>query len=185
MMLDCEFTVTEGPLIRRKFWQMFTVQGGKLDEQGVSIGWKISKGAFRAMMESAQGLDPDDMSDGAKAKRVLRGLSDLHGISFIAKIKIEPSNNPSYGDSNRLDRVVLPNEPEWKKVMSGETVPAAPSHRAARTSQPKPAPQPAWNQPAAPASTHAPKPAWATAAAQPQPASSQSAKPAGPAWLNG
>ena len=26
-MLDCEFTVSEGPLARRKFWQMFTVHG--------------------------------------------------------------------------------------------------------------------------------------------------------------
>ena len=43
-MLDCEFTITDGPLARRKFWQTFTVMGGKLDEHGVSIGWKISKG---------------------------------------------------------------------------------------------------------------------------------------------
>ena len=28
--LDCEFTVTEGPYARRKFWQMFTVSGGKV-----------------------------------------------------------------------------------------------------------------------------------------------------------
>lgn len=55
VMLDCEFTVLEGPLARRKFWQTFVVRGGKVDEQGVSIGWKISKGVFRAMMESAQG----------------------------------------------------------------------------------------------------------------------------------
>jgi hypothetical protein len=41
-MLDCEFTVMVGPHIRRKFWQTFTVSGGKLDEQGVSIGWKIT-----------------------------------------------------------------------------------------------------------------------------------------------
>jgi hypothetical protein len=188
MMLDCEFTVTEGPLIRRKFWQMFTVQGGKLDEQGVSIGWKISKGAFRAMMESAQGLDPDDMSESAKAKRVLRGLSDLHGISFIAKIKIEPSTNPSYGDSNRLDRVVLPNEPEWKKVMNGEAVPPAPGHRAARSAPAaKPVPQPAWNQPAiTQPAARAQAPAWASAPPQQQQSAPQSAaaKAAGPAWLN-
>ena len=28
-MLDCEFTVMEGPHAKRKFWQMFTVQGGR------------------------------------------------------------------------------------------------------------------------------------------------------------
>jgi hypothetical protein len=60
LMLDAEFTVTEGAFARRKFWQMFTVQGGKLDETGQSIGWKIAKGQFRAMIDSALGLDPDD-----------------------------------------------------------------------------------------------------------------------------
>ena len=67
-MLDCEFTVVEGPHAKRKFWQMFTVQGGKVDENGVSIGWNISKSTFRAMIDSALGLDPQDMSETAKAE---------------------------------------------------------------------------------------------------------------------
>jgi len=180
-LLDCEFTVTEGPHVRRKFWQMFTVQGGKVDENGVSIGWKISKSTFRAMIDSALGLDPNDMSEAAKAKRVLRGLADLNGITFIAKVRIEPSEDPRYGDSNKLDRVVLPGEAEWRKVTDGEVVPASPSR-----ARPKPAAapaQPAWNQAAA-APARATAPAWASAGA---PAPSQpAAKPApGPAWLNG
>ena len=94
LTLDAEFTVAEGPHARRKFWQNFTVQGGKLDEQGQSIGWKISKGQFRAMIDSALGLNPEDMSEAAKAKRVLRGLADLDGISFVAKIQIEFEPEP-------------------------------------------------------------------------------------------
>jgi hypothetical protein len=186
-MLDCEFTVIAGQHIRRKFWQTFTVIGGKVDEQGVSIGWKISKTVFRAMMESAQGLDPADMSEAAKQKRMLRGLADLHGIAFVAKIRIEPSTNPAYGDSNRLERVVLPNEAEWKKVMAGEAVAAAPSHRAARPSTPKASPQPAWKEPAtaaAPAPSQTAKPAWDSASAPQQNTSPTPSKPAGPAWLN-
>ena len=70
LMLDCEFTVVAGPLARRKFWQTFTVVGGKVDEHGVSIAWKISKGNFRAMIDSACGLDPQDMSEATRAKRV-------------------------------------------------------------------------------------------------------------------
>lgn len=170
LMLDTEFTVVEGPHARRKFWQMFTVQGGKLDEQGQSIGWKISKSTFRAMIDSALGLNPEDMSEAARARRVLRGLADLEGITFVAKIRIEPSRNPAYKDANKLDHVVLPTAPEWQKVMDGETVPAQPSNR------PRPAAAPA--QPAAPA--------WG----QSQPASQPAAEPAapkaagGPAWLN-
>ena len=140
-MVDGEFTVAAGPHVRRKFWQTFTVVGGKVDEHGVSIAWKISKGTFRAMIDSALGLDPQDMSEAAKAKRVLRGLSDLSGITFAAKIRVEPANDPRYSDSNRLDRVVLPGEPEYARIMAGESVPASPSGQ--RAAKPAAAPAPA------------------------------------------
>lgn len=185
LLLDCEFTVTEGPHARRKFWQMFTVAGGKVDEQGVSIGWKISKSTFRAMIDSALGLDPNDMSEAAKHKRILRGLGDLGGIVFVAKIRIEPSDNPAYRDQNRLDRVVLPNEKEWKAVMEGREVPPSPSRRAVPATA-QPSAQPAWNRPAT-AQPLAPSvtPAWAAAAREAQTQPQQAAKTAGPAWLNG
>ena len=169
LMLDCEFTVAEGPHARRKFWQMLTVSGGKVDEKGVSIGWKITKSTIRAMIDSALGLNPEDMSEATKAKRVLRGFADLNGITFVAKIRIEPSSDPRYSDSNKLDRVILPTEPEWKKVMDGQDVPAAPSTmRRKPTSAPTAPAAPAWSQPQQQAA-----PAAAPAATQ------------GPAWLNG
>jgi len=194
LSLDCEFTVTEGPFARRKFWQLFTVAGGKLDDKGASIGWTISKRMFRAMIDSALGLDPEDMSEAAKAKRQLRGLADLNGISFVAKVAVEPNNDPRYPDHNRLDHPVLPTEKEWRAVMNGEDVPPRPSKprspsgsRSAATAQ-----VPAWaaaqqKPAAAPQTTGAPlwqRPANAPAP-QPVPAATQTVKPAGPAWLNG
>lgn len=185
LMLDAEFTVAEGPFARRKFWQNFTVQGGKLDEQGQSIGWKISKSTFRAMIDSALGLNPEDMSEAAKAKRVLRGLADLDGISFVAKIQIDPSRNPAYKDANKLDHVVLPTAPAWRQVMAGETVPAQPSNKPRPTAAPAQPATPAWGQPQ---STSAPAaPAWGAPSAPAQPATQTppAAKPGnGPAWLN-
>ncbi len=180
-MLDCEFTMVEGPHAKRKFWQLFMVQGGKVDENGVSIGWKISKSTFRAMIDSALALDPQDMSDAAKQKRILRGLADLNGITFVAKIKIEVSEDPRYSDQNRLDRVVLPMEKEWKLVMDGKDVPASPSRSRGAA---KAATSPAWTQGASqagqpPAPQKSPQATGAPAWPQPAP------KPSGPAWLNG
>lgn len=187
-MLDTEFTVVSGPHARRKFWQQFTVQGGKVDEHGVSIGWKISKGMFRAMVDSALGLNPQDMSEAAKAQRKLRGLRDLHGITFVAKIRVEPSTNPDYGDTNRLDRVVLPGEPEYARIMAGETVPAQPSHRPAKKATGPKAPAPSWGPPQA-RPVAATTPAWAPpASSAPAPATPPPPVPkpsGGPAWLNG
>jgi hypothetical protein len=188
-MLDCEFTVAEGPFARRKFWQLFTVQGGKVDENGVSIAWKISKSTFRAMIDSALGLDPQDMSEAAKQKRILRGLADLNHIAFIAKIKIEASEDARYGDQNRLDRVVLPTEKEWKLVMDGKDVPASPSRSRGAAAKTASA-QPAWSQ-TTPQAGQQPQPRTpqvAGATAWPQPPAGTSApagKPPGPAWLNG
>ena len=190
LMLDCEFTVVAGPLARRKFWQTFTVVGGKVDEHGVSIAWKISKGTFRAMIDSACGLDPQDMSEAVRAKLVLRGLADLDGITFAAKIKVEPASDPRYSDSNRLDRVVLPNEPDYRRIMAGEAMAAIPSQPRA----PRAAPATgagtaaAWAAPAAaPAATPTPswqRPAAMTPAAAPQPPSTPAPATAGPSWLN-
>ena len=189
-MLDCEFTVLEGPLARRKFWQLFTVQGGKVDENGVSIAWKISKSTFRAMIDSALGLDPQDMTEAAKQKRILRGLADLNYINFVAKVKVEPSEDARYGDQNRLDRVVLPTEKEWKLVMDGKDVPASPSR--SRGAGKAAGAQPAWTQNAGqgaqPGASQARPPqtsgapAWSPASSG---AAAPAAKPAGPAWLNG
>jgi hypothetical protein len=185
-MVDAEFTVAEGPFARRKFWQNFTVQGGKLDEQGQSVGWKIAKSQFRAMIDSALGLNPEDMSEAAKAKRVLRGLADLDGITFVAKIQVEPNRNPAYKDANKLDHVVLPTAPEWQKVMAGEQVPAQPSNRYRPVAVAPVSTAPAWgqSQPASSAST----PAWSSETSQSSvqtTAPTEGAKPAGgPAWLN-
>lgn len=191
LSLDCEFTVLEGPYAKRKFWQLFTVAGGKVDDKGASIGWNISKRVFRAMIDSALGLDPEDMSEAAKAKRQLRGLADLDGISFVAKVAVEPNNDPRYPDHNRLDHPVLPTEKEWRAVMNGEGVPPRPSKpRAAAGSRSPATAQAAWgsaqHKPAA-ATPSAPlwqRPAEPSAPA-PQPATTSAAKPAGPAWLNG
>ncbi|SMX45978.1 hypothetical protein [Maliponia aquimaris] len=204
-MLDCEFTILEGPHARRKFWQSFTVAGGKVDEKGQSIGWKISKSTFRAMVDSALGLDPRDESPDAKAKRVLPGLKHLDGIVFAARIMVEPASNPQYRDQNRIANVVLPDEPQHAPIMRGETVPSEPVNAPPRkaASAPAPgwqAPTPAWGaQPQAPSAA----PAWGAQAPAPQqppaqqppaaqqPAAAPPSPPSGapatgmPAWLNG
>ena len=198
-MLDCEFTVLEGPNARRKFWQSFTVAGGKLDEQGQSIGWKISKSTIRAIVDSALGLDPRDETPATKAKRVLPGLKHLDGIVFAARIMVEPASNPQFRDQNRIANVVLPDDRHYAAIMRGETVAPEPVNASPRKSSSAPAP--GWQAPAPgwgaqqPATSAAP--AWAaqpsppqTHAVQPVPTGSPHAAPASsapgmPAWLNG
>lgn len=183
-MLDCEFTVVAGSHAKRKFWQSFTVEGGKVDEHGVSIGWKISKSTFRAMIDSALSLQPQDMSEAARAKRLLRGLADLHGITFAAKLRVEPASDSRYGDNNRIDRVILPGDAEYARIMAGEAVPPQPSQRAPRAAATAGTP-PAW------AGGVATTPPAETARSWEPPASAFPVQPSqppaptgGPNWLN-
>ena len=125
-MLDCEFTLAAGPLARRKFWQNFTVAGGKQDEKGQSKGWKISKSTFRAMIDSALDLDRQDDRPEARQKRVIAALKQLDGITFAARIMVERPENPDYRPVNRLANVVLPGEPQYAAIMRGESVPPEP-----------------------------------------------------------
>lgn len=183
-MLDCEFTVVEGIYARRKFWQNFTVAGGKLDEKGQSKGWNIAKSTFRAMVDSALGLDPKDESPAAKQKRVIQGLKQLDGIVFAARIMVEPASNPQYKDQNRLANVVLPGDPEYAATMRGEAVRPDPVNAKPRKAPDAPASlAPAWaTQPNAPSAAQGPSAGvpWAgQGAPKPQ------ANAAGPAWLNG
>ena len=191
LSLDCEFTAVEGRHARRKFWQSHTVSGGKVDEKGASIGWNIGKRTFRAMIDSALGLDPDDNSEEAKTKRRLRGLADLDGITFVAKIAVEPSTDSRYPDKNKLDRPVLPNEKEWRAIMNGEDVAPSPSRPRSANSGARSAattPKPAWAQQQAKPAQHATAAAWQQPTTPPplgqDAGNGQPAKPAGPAWLN-
>lgn len=178
-MLDCEFTVVAGPYVRRKFWQNFTVAGGKLDEKGQSKGWNISKSAFRAMVDSALGLDPKDESSAAKQKRVIQGLKQLDGIAFAARIMVEPATNPQYKDQNRLANVVLPGEPQYAAIMRGDNVQPDPVNAKPRKAPDGTQQAPAWAaEPTPPASsTGVP---WAK-----QEAANPPKTTTGPAWLNG
>jgi len=174
-MLDCEFAVLEGPYANRKFWQMFTVQGGKTNKKGESIGWNISKAAFRAMIESATGVNPKDTSAEANAKRQLQGLAHLNGIIFAGKVMIEPSDNDQYDDQNRLAIVVTPDDQKHTAIMRGEDVPPEPVNAKTRKKggQAQSSGTPSWDTGGAAAA--------AQTSAQPPASGGASA----PAWLNG
>jgi len=84
-MLDCEFVVVDGPHIKRRLWERY-VQSGTTAGQEEAV--KISRGKLRAIIESARGIKPDDMSEQARKARTVE-LRDFDGLQFIARIGIE------------------------------------------------------------------------------------------------
>jgi hypothetical protein len=141
-MLDCEFTIVDGPHAKRKFWSLFTVEG---TTDGHAKAAEISASRLRGILESARGIRPDDESDAAKNARRVSSWGDFDGVRFVAKIGIEQGKD-GYKDKNTLEAAVTPDRKAWVKVeqVAKQTpMVSAPAMQAAQAAQPS-ASKPAW-----------------------------------------
>jgi len=131
--LDCEFTILSDPMNGRKFWQNIMFLG--TSEKALNI----SRATLRAILESARGINPDDMSDLAMKARRVKGLDDFHEIEFAARIGIERGKD-GYDDKNKLQAALTPDKAEYKQVMSGVTIPGKAVKKTAKPAASTPPP---------------------------------------------
>jgi hypothetical protein len=162
-MLDCEFTVAEGPYARRKVWQYLVLSGGKLNDKGESIAAGISRSMLRAVLESARNVDPNDMSDAAVSKRRAE-WKDFCSLTFLAKLGVDKDKTGQYGDKNRIQSVITPNMKDYVNQGGSGSAPAQPvatapwSSGQSATAQPS---SPPWGTSAPAPESPNPVPAWA------------------------
>lgn len=123
LMLDCEFTVTEGRYARRKIWQYLVVSGGKLNERGESTAGNITRSMLRAILESARNIMPDDAGERAQNARRVNGWQDFCGMTFLAKLGVEKDRTGQYPDRNRIQTVVTPDMKDYGSPTTGEVAP--------------------------------------------------------------
>jgi hypothetical protein len=107
-MLNAEFTVLDGSHVKRKFFQNFVLNG---TTDGHATAADISRRTLRAIIESARGIRPDDISPEARAQRTV-SLKDFDGMNFMAKIGIEAGDG-NYPDKNFIASVITPNNKDW------------------------------------------------------------------------
>jgi hypothetical protein len=130
--LNCEFTLLDGPHEKRKFWDWLLVNG---TTDGQIQMAESNRAKFRAMLESARGIRPDDESDAAKQARRVTSCADLDGLCFIARIGVKPPQNGNRA-KNTLDRIVTPDEWRGRKVTQSPRPPAGSSAPAASAVKP-------------------------------------------------
>lgn len=111
-MLELEFTVVDGPHAKRKVWEHWLVIG---NTEGQAKAAEISASRIRAVLESANGIRPDDESEGAKARRRIQSFGDLDGLRFPVKIGIEKGEG-NYKDKNKIVEIVTPDRKAWIKA---------------------------------------------------------------------
>ena len=132
--LPLEFTIIGGDYDGRKVWHRLFVDGDKLNDKNVPIAKDIGLKLMRGIIESARGIESNDMSSEAQEKRKINGIDDLRGMQLCIKIGIEKGTN-GYADKNRLiapltvgqNGYIGPNQPQQATTATNNvSTPVAP-----------------------------------------------------------
>jgi hypothetical protein len=141
-MLDLEFTVLDGTYKGRKFWHNLLLVGTTDGQKKMAAG---NLGVLKAILDSALGLMPNDVSAEARAARTV-SVKWFDGKSFIAKIGEEKGgpkkDGGNYPDKNILAGAITKDKSGWHPIEQpppfnggGDTAaptPAAPAAPVAR-----------------------------------------------------
>jgi hypothetical protein len=145
-MLDCEFVVvTPGRFEKRKLWQNIILGG---PSKGHAEAAEISRAFFRAMLESARNIKPDDVSPEANKARNAE-YSDLQNLRFVIKVGIEKDRSGAYPDKNRILAVITPESKSYVKpeqIPSQQKLPGIVSAAAKPATEPTKIARPGWSQ---------------------------------------
>ena len=133
--MELEFTIVGGEHDRRKFWDRIFVDGDKMGQSGIPQAKEIGLQTLRQIIESANSLDPSDMSPEAQQRRNISGVMDLNGMEICAKVGIKKGNQ-GYSDSNKLTAALTPNQKDF--IPSGQ----APVMQTPAAAAQAPTPQP-------------------------------------------
>ena len=140
--MELEFTIVGGEHDKRKFWHKIFVDGDKMGASGISLAKEIGLSTLRSIIESANNIDPSDMSETAMQRRNISGVNDLSGMEICAKVGIEKGTG-GYDDQNRLMAAVTPNQKDF--MPSGQASMAqAPAAQPQQTAQPTSNAAPSW-----------------------------------------
>jgi hypothetical protein len=102
-MLDLEFTVLDGIYKGRKFWHNLLLVGTTDGQKKMAAG---NLGVLKAILDSALGLMPNDVSAEARAARTV-SVKWFDGKSFIARIGEEKGGAKRDGSGNYPDKNIL------------------------------------------------------------------------------
>jgi hypothetical protein len=115
-MLDLELTVVDGPYKGRKFWHNLLLVGTTDGQKKMAAG---NLGVLKAILDSALGLMPNDVSAEARAARTVSVMA-FEGMNFIAKIGEEKGgpkkDGGNYPDKNVIAGAITKDKTGWHAV---------------------------------------------------------------------
>ena len=114
--LNCEWIILEGKYAKRKVFDKIGLEGS---DKWVNMG----KARIRAILESAKGISPKDVSEIAVAARQINSFDELNNLDVIIKIGVEHDKSGQYQDKNRVIAIITPDHYSYTEFMHGQDVP--------------------------------------------------------------
>ena len=114
--LNCEFVILEGTYAKRKIFD-------KIGLAGSDVWVNMGKARIRAILESAKGINPKDMSEVAISTRKINSFDELNGLDCVIKIGIERDKQGQYQDRNRVISIITPEHISYSEYMNGQDIP--------------------------------------------------------------
>lgn len=161
--LNAEFVVLDGPYVKRKLWSLIGLYSPKGDE------WtNMGRSFIRAMLNSARGIDPKDVSPQAQVARRIAHFGELDSVEFVGRVDIEQDSRGD--DKNTIRQAVEPGHKDYAALMAGgvagpagasSPTAARPSGFAGTTAPAATSSRPLPAAPAPAARTGVNKPSWA------------------------
>lgn len=108
--LNVEFTIVDGQYAGRKVWSYIGLYSPSSEKYA-----KMGKSFFKAILESANRVDPQDKSAAANRLREIDKLSDLNGVEFVAKIEVENDNQGK--ERNKIRFAITKGHKEYESLM--------------------------------------------------------------------
>ena len=114
--LNCDFIILEGKYAKRKIFDKIGLEGS---DKWVNMG----KARIRAILESAKGINPKDMSETAVQARQINSFDELNNLDVVIKIGVEHDKSGQYQDKNRVTAIITPDHFSYAEFMNGQDIP--------------------------------------------------------------
>jgi hypothetical protein len=118
-MLNVEYTVVDGPYVRRKIFENQIVNGTTQGQKDMAEHYRRVR---KQILESARNIKKGDTSPQARAA-YQADLKDFDGLTFPVKIGVERGKpikgrpGEKYDDKNIIAAVIMPGQPGYQPVV--------------------------------------------------------------------
>ena len=109
--LNCEYTIVGGKYDGRRVWSIVGLHSEKGDKWA-----QMGRSFIRTVLESANGIHSNDVTEAANKARTIKSFQELDGIEFITQIDVSPDQEGN--NRNEIRYAITKENNEYDALMN-------------------------------------------------------------------